>query len=229
MKIIEFTSKGNRKENQDFIAYKQIGDDTGIFVVADGMGGYAKGVEAAQVCAEAIVEYLEAHWHDKVDDDEKLRQAFIYANESLSFKRFALGVKKMGCCLVASLVKDGVISFIWLGDTRGYLFRNGDEIYRTTDHSIVNELAKIKSLRAEDIEKYSNVVTRSMMGDDNLGALEIEKHACLPGDIVFLCSDGLHKEIEPERIIGSDSPMKAMLADTSSRFEDNLTYLEIQI
>lgn len=228
MKIIEFSSKGNRKENQDFIAYKLMGDEAGIFVVTDGMGGYAKGAEAAKVCAEAIVEYFEGHWYDNIDDDEKLRQSFIYANESLSFKRFALGVKTMGCCLVASLIKNGAVRFLWLGDTRGYLFRNGEEIYRTQDHSIVNELAKIKTLRAEDIERYSNVVTRSMMGDDNLGYLKIEKQDYLPGDIIFLCSDGLHKQVEPERIISSDSQMKAMIAEVSSRFDDNFTYLEIQ-
>ena len=55
-----------------------------------------------------------------------------------------------------------------------------------------------------------------------------EKQDYLPGDIVFLCSDGLHKEVEPERVIGSDSQMKAMIAEVSSRFDDNLTYLEIQ-
>ncbi|MDE6718005.1 MAG: hypothetical protein K2J70_07425 [Muribaculaceae bacterium] len=92
----------------------------------------------------------------------------------------------------------------------------------------MNELAKIKTLRAEDIEKYSNVVTRSMMGDDNLEPLEIEKQNYLPGDIVFLCSDGLHKEVEPERVIGSDSLLKTKIADISSRFDDNFTYLEIQ-
>ena len=92
----------------------------------------------------------------------------------------------------------------------------------------MNELAKIKTLRAEDIERYSNVVTRSMMGDDNLGYLKIEKQDYLPGDIIFLCSDGLHKQVEPERIISSDSQMKAMIAEASSGFDDNLTYLEIQ-
>ena len=115
MKIIEFSSKGSRKENQDFIAYRRMGDEAGIFVVADGMGGYAKGAEAAQVCAEAIVEYLEGHWHDNIDDDEKLRQSFIYANESLFIQAICPWCKTMGCCLVASLIKrwSGTLSLAW--------------------------------------------------------------------------------------------------------------------
>ncbi|WP_290077650.1 protein phosphatase 2C domain-containing protein [uncultured Duncaniella sp.] len=82
MKIIEFSSKGSRKENQDFIAYRRMGDEAGIFVVADGMGGYAKGAEAAQVCAEAIVEYLEGHWHDNIDVQPS---AIAYLSLSVKF------------------------------------------------------------------------------------------------------------------------------------------------
>lgn len=229
MKINTYTAKGCRKENQDFLAYRTIGESDGIFVVADGMGGYDKGAEAAKVCVEEVVAYVAGHWEDGGSDAQLLQQAFGYANESLFFKRLALGVKAMGCCIVAALVHDLTVSFLWLGDSRGYLFRNGEELFRTADHSIVSELSKIKSLRAADIEKYSNVVTRSMMGDDKLGPLAVETMHCMPGDILFLCSDGLHKEVEPERIVGPDNQAKAELETAAPRFDDNLSYLEILI
>ena len=53
------------------------------------------------------------------------------------------------------------------------MYRNGAEVYKMQDHSIINELSKIKNLKSSDMDRYSSVVTRSIMGDDKLGKAEV--------------------------------------------------------
>lgn len=77
-------------------------------------------------------------------------------------KRIASTNQKMGCVIAVLLLTDGYAHFTWLGDSRIYMYRNGYEVYRTEDHSIVNELAKIKILSADSYEKYSSIVTNRL-------------------------------------------------------------------
>lgn len=87
----------------------------------------------------------------------------------------ALSVKQMGCVIVVLLIQDEDAYLTWLGDSRIYMFRDGLEVFRTTDHSVVNELSKIKALSVEDIERYSAIVTKSIMGVESLDAAPIRK------------------------------------------------------
>lgn len=227
MTVNEYTTQGGRTENQDFVTHRLVGHEAGIFVVADGMGGYAKGAEAARVCAEAVVDYATSHWDD--DDAQLLRQAFTHANDSLFCKRIALGVRTMGCCIVAALVRHDKVSLLWLGDARAYLIRQGQATFRTTDHSLINQLSEVRPLSADDIEKYAHIVTRSMMGDDDMEPLNVETLPCSPGDVVILCSDGLHKEIDPERILAAGLPLGDTIEKAAPQLDDNASYIEVRL
>lgn len=220
IRIQTFTSKGNRAENQDFIAYQQIGDESGIFVVADGMGGYEHGDIAAKVVAESIVESVSLNWSPDVPS-KILADAMYYANESLSLKRIALGGCKMGAVVCALILLDGKAYMSWLGDSRVYHYSDRIENFCTKDHSMAREFLKINSLKASEIEKYSNIVTRSIMGSVNMDQLEMEVRDCKPGDSFILCTDGLHKSISmPIRL--KDDFCKTLL-DRGDDFNDNAT------
>lgn len=226
MEISKYSNKGCRQENQDFIAYKVLSQASAIFVITDGMGGYSKGDVAAKIVAESIVDYVESNI-DKIPPTPLLKEAVTFSNDSLMLKRLALGTQKMGC-VVAALLLVGADAFMtWLGDSRIYLYRNNHEAYHTEDHSVINELSKIKTLSADCYQKYASIVTRSVMGDDKLGNVEVSHTITEAGDIFVLCTDGLHKEFSVERIVKRDVDLQDFFDKKASNFSDNFSFIKV--
>lgn len=226
MQIFEYTNKGARKENQDYLLYRAIGEDNHIFILADGMGGYTFGDIAAKSVAESIYEYADAHIKDMAPA-EILRQAIPFANEELSLRRFSYGGVKMGAVIVVMLLVGTNAYVTWLGDSRLYQYRKTKLIFQTEDHSMVNDIRKIRFIKPSEYEFYSSVVTRCVMGDDKLGAVEVHTLPVENGDIFYLCSDGIHKVIEPVSLPESDADAKAYLDEQQAQFDDNYSIFRI--
>lgn len=226
IRVETFTSIGNRIENQDFIAYQKIGDEAGVFVVCDGMGGYDHGDVASKIVAESIVESMTMYW-DKATIPELIVDAILYANESLALKKLALACKNMGACMCCVVIDGAKAYFSWFGDCRIYLYRNSVECYCTEDHSMVRDLAKVKALKAEDIEKYSHIVTRSIMGNIKLDPIEMKELVLQPDDKLLLCTDGLHKSVNLP-IRWTDN-LIVELKSRNDNFDDNATCLTIKL
>ncbi len=223
MKVIEYTNKGNREENQDYSSWCLLDDKYAFFVLADGMGGYEHGDIAAKVVVESMLEFA-SHNFSEMPPATLLNESFAYGNDNLMLERIALGAGKMGC-VVAALLISGEDAYIgWLGDSRVYMFRNNQEVFRTTDHSIVNELALIKTLRAEDYERFAAIVTKSIMGDDKLDEVPICKIHILTGDKFVLCSDGFHKEIPIVDALDFNQELRECLEAKASSIHDNFTF-----
>lgn len=230
MRVFEYTNKGNRECNQDYVVHELLSPSSAIFVVADGMGGYAHGEIASKLAAQSIVEYVESN-EDRLSPAEMLREAVSYANESLMLKRIALGGEKMGTVIALLYVKDNSAFISWKGDSRVYLYRDGQEVYRTEDHSIINELSKIQSLKleAQTIEKYASIVTQSIMGDDKLGKTSVAKVELTQKDIFVLCTDGYHKEISMQYALTYDGSQKDVLDDKAENISDNYSFIKVEI
>lgn len=228
MRIFEYTNKGSREENQDFVVHGSLPDDSAVFIVADGMGGYTDGAAASRVVSEAILDYIEMNF-DKFTPAELLKEAIPFANDALMLKRIALAAKKMGSVITVLLVSGGYAYLTWLGDSRIYMYRDGQEVYRTEDHSIVNELAKIKTLRASSYEKYASIVTKSIMGDDPVDVAPIRKIETEVGDVFVLCTDGFHKEIDMRRVLEYDDSKKEELDAIANSISDNFSFIKVEI
>jgi len=138
MKVFEFTHPGRRDENQDYAIHKFLNDSVSVFVVCDGMGGYSNGGIAAHTVADAIVDYIDTHISE-LNCSSLLKSALNYANEELYVKRLSLGCKEMGCVVACLLISDMTAYMVWLGDSRIYAFRGTKEIFRSEDHSLLNE------------------------------------------------------------------------------------------
>lgn len=227
-KVIEYTDKGSREENQDYSSWVSLSDISSIYVLADGMGGYDYGDVAARMVVESIIEFASQNL-DKCSPVELIRESLSFANDCLMLKKMALSVRQMGCVVVVLLIHDDTAYLTWLGDSRIYMFRDGLEVFRTTDHSIVNELSKIKALSAEDLEKYSAIVTKSIMGVESLDEAPIRKVKTKENDVFVLCSDGVHKEFSISAL--ANSPDKALqeLIYSSDRAKDNLSFIRVEI
>jgi serine/threonine protein phosphatase PrpC len=228
MKIYEYTNKGSREVNQDFVTHSVISSNTAIMVVADGMGGYSFGEIASQVISESIVEFVRMNISN-FSPTELLKESIIYANDCLMLKRLSLGAKSIGAVVSVLLTIENEAYFTWLGDSRLYLYRDGIEVYRTQDHSVINELSKIKNLNSSDIDRYSSVVTRSIMGDDRLGKVEVSHVSAQQRDIFVLCTDGFHKELAMSNATEYNDSYKDLLDSKSANISDNYSFIKFEV
>ena len=131
MTITEYTNKGSRNQNQDYVTHELLENNHAIFVVADGMGGYSHGDVASRLVADAIIDCVSSHYLQEADVVHLMAEAYDYANDTLAIKRIAMGGCEMGT-VVVSLYYDGHAAHItWLGDSRCYLFRNGKQLFCT--------------------------------------------------------------------------------------------------
>ncbi len=228
MKYFEYTNKGNREENQDYIVHSSLPEDSDIFIVADGMGGYSNGAIASKVVSNAIIEFVGINFK-QYKPLEILREAISFANDALMLERMASTNQKMGCVIAVLLLSDGYAYLAWLGDSRIYMYRNGQEVYRTEDHSLVNDLAKTKALSADSYEKYSSIVTKAIMGENPVSEAPIRKVAIENGDVFILCTDGYHKELDMIYATRFDESNKDYLEHKASTISDNFSFIKVEI
>lgn len=229
MTVLEYTNKGCRESNQDYMKSCSLNEGAAIYVVSDGMGGYAHGDLASRIVSESVIDFVSEHIN-QMTPGQMLTAAFEFANESLGLKRMSLNAKEMGCVLVALLIIDDIAYMAWLGDSRIYVFRDDKEVYRTEDHSMVTELSKIKSLSLEDIERYSSIVTRAIMGKDENVKPSLMKMVVQKGDVFVLCSDGLHKQCPIQELqTPSDAELTQRLDSKFNIMDDNYTFIKVTI
>ncbi len=193
-----------REENQDAgIAWRGEGNEVAV-IVSDGMGGHAAGREAAEIvvrsCLEAIRNRVDQDWesvlHDAIDTAHRAVLEAVRGNDGLS----------MGATAALAVV-DGfsvapVLHVAHVGDSRVYLCR-GRSLYRlTADHSLVAQMVRDGLLGEAEAFGHpdSNVIQRAV-GQEKPLEPEVQQPMPLdPGDVVLLCSDGLHGALPDERI-----------------------------
>jgi serine/threonine protein phosphatase PrpC len=160
-------------------------------LVADGVGGAAAGEVASATTAYVV----SATALSAPDDDpvEMLRGAIRLAQEQV-----ALGVARdpnragMATTLTAVATDGERFALAHLGDSRGYVFRDGTLTRISRDHTWVQRLVDEGSLVEEDVpyHPWRNVVTRSVNGDPTENG-DVGELALVPDDRVLLASDGL--------------------------------------
>ena len=186
------TDPGNvREANEDAILDRP---QSGLWVVADGMGGH----EAGEVASGAIVAGLS----QVVDIDQAskfvdaVEDCLIEVNRRLFAASSSQG-KVMGSTVAAVLALPGHCLCMWAGDSRVYRLRNFELQELTTDHSEVEELIAEGSLARADADGYpgENVITRAVGGEEDL-FLEVKLFEMAHKDRYLLCSDGLYKDVK---------------------------------
>lgn len=189
-----------RDGNEDSLLHRP-GD--GLFAVADGMGGHAAGEVASRLAVEAVEESLSdvgvLPAADRVTEavEEANRRILRDADEHP-------GRSGMGTTLTAlALVPDGRWRIGHVGDSRAYLFRDGELRQLTTDHSWVGRKVAAGELTKEEARRHpmSSVLERAL-GTSRRVEVDVEEGRARPGDLFLLCSDGL-TDMLPDSEIGS--------------------------
>jgi serine/threonine protein phosphatase PrpC len=179
--------------------------DTGLFIVADGMGGHAAGEVASRIAVESIVEImLEAEDPDEtrllvsVDDPaDRIRERLRYAMNQASV-RIRKAVEKepaysgMGTTVVVLLVEGDQAHMAHVGDSRIYLVRDGQIQRLTRDHTVVQQEIDAGRLTPELARTvpHKNILTKSV-GYHGPVDPDATTRGIEPGDLFVLCTDGL--------------------------------------
>lgn len=185
-----------RQVNQDT---PLLADNVQLWAVADGMGGHRGG----EVASELAVRSLSANYGHNGRDLDALFAAANEANAAVNdAARQDPDLRGMGTTLVAiALTDDDELAYVNIGDSRIYLFRDGELSRLTEDHSLVEEMVREGTITPEEARSHPrrNVVTRALGID---AAARFDGNTIVPytGDRYVLCSDGLFNEVDDERI-----------------------------
>ena len=142
---------------------------------------------------------------------KELAMAVAMANARLQEKIIANpAVEGMGTTLTALLWSDGRAGVCHIGDSRGYLLRDGELYQITHDHTLVQSLVDEGRISADDVSTHPqrSLLLRALDGR-TMAEPDLSVHESLPGDRYLLCSDGLSGVVSDET-----------LRDTLSTIED---------
>lgn len=186
-----------RKVNED--AYLDF-DQIGLWAVADGMGGH----EAGDVASKIIVDTLR-EISPPTDMDNFLASVKSALNQAHRRIRDESARhyhhRTIGSTVVVLVIHKDRVACIWVGDSRIYRMRDSRLQQLTRDHSHVQDLVDQGLLAAEKANEHplSNVITRAIGSSDKL-AIDVEIFTVQAGDVFLLCSDGLTKMVDDEKL-----------------------------
>jgi len=175
--------------------------DLGLLAVADGMGGHQAGEIASQIALKTLKEGLLS-----VRGKEPmpcLESAAALANEKVySSSMTNYEWEGMGTTLTALWVVNDKGYLVHIGDSRAYLFRNGQLQHLTDDHSYVGELIRSGSLTFDEARRHPrrNILTRAL-GTERTVDIDSKELALIRGDLILLCTDGLYEVIPDSELV----------------------------
>ena len=165
-----------RPANEDHFGYDE---GLGVFVVCDGMGGHAAGEVASQIAVDTVLGFFrerkpsvqESPYLDDAPLGARLlAEAVKKANQAiLDYADEHKNTSGMGTTLVAARFYDGVFSIANVGDSRIYLFREGQLLQLTEDHSLVMEQVRRGMITLDQAKRSSaqNIITRALGTDES--------------------------------------------------------------
>ncbi len=176
-----------------------------LVAVADGMGGHFGGEVASRLCVENLAKeiaiQLQAPGNGQPELFTALRNAITTTHNAVFAHAQSYAESRvMGTTLTAALLHGSRAELAQVGDSRAYLFRDGNLILLTQDQTIGNQLRR----RGEDPAKVDAQIQEMLI--QAVGAQEEIDIAMTvvdlePQDLLLVCCDGLHKVVSPEDIV----------------------------
>ena len=236
-----------REQNEDAFL---VDSETGLFVVADGMGGHAGGGTASSIAVETIQKSVRAarevaspavaapspkdasHYPGvlRLAVEAASREIYRAAQEDPS-------LAGMGTTVTSALVVGRTAFLAHVGDSRLYLLRGGRIFQLSEDHSLVNEQLKAGAITESEARssRFRNIITRSVGFEEgvlvDVVGFDVEK-----GDVLVLCSDGLSNLVSDSEILEIASRVQLweaperLVALTNERGgDDNITVIVVKV
>ena len=203
LRLAMHTHVGLVRDNNEDAAGHQWLSDGGLFViVADGMGGHEAGEVASGLAVEVLCDYVDRE--QSADPRERLYDGLMAANQAILDEGNAQGRRGMGTTAVAAIVVGPQVYVGLVGDSRLYHIRKGHLVWRTLDHTRVQNLIDKGEINEADARDHpeAGMLTRALghsrmaNGDDLVPDVFAEPIELETGDAVVMCSDGLHDLVE---------------------------------
>lgn len=195
---------GNRSSNQDRCLVEKIPGYV-LLVVADGMGGHARGDLAAQVTVDSLSRSLQRARLPIDDPQAFLKQAIHTAHLDVvdAGRSHNPPITPRTTC-VACLVRNDTAWWAHVGDSRLYLLRTGTLLKRTRDHTPVEDLLQSGLVSEEELRNHPlrNSVNRCLGGAPRFPEISFDQETLVAEDTLLLCSDGLWSAV-PEPVLVS--------------------------
>lgn len=231
---------GDRKKNQDslIILNKQ---DTVLMVLGDGLGGRPGG----ELASAQLIEVASRLFNEQtipIQDPVQFMQDIMQTTHQQIVEHGAAQEPPVnpGTTAVLCLMQRGFAWWSHVGDSRLYLFRNGEFVERTLDHSVVENMKAGGKLDSDSSgHPLRNVVTRCLgMSQNPPIATMSQKVALKPGDVMLLCSDGFWEPLGEKSMARHlfDGRLQAALDKMAEQAErisapdsDNVSAIALQV
>jgi PPM family protein phosphatase len=202
----------------------------GLFVLADGLGGYNAGEVASTMAVSSLLsclgaELAQAHRSEdgNFDPARALREALIARNEEIFHAALHSSMYEgMATTAVVAWFLGGRLWVAHAGDSRLYRFRGGALEQVTRDHSFSQELLDAGMISEDEARALpaKNLVTRAVGASPSLEP-EVHEYELQAGDIILLCSDGLTEMVSNEDISAMMGADEHNIAQAARRLVEN--------
>jgi len=204
--VYQASRRGGRPYNEDRVAYAYTSESL-LMVLADGMGGHSNGEVASQLTVQVISSLFQSRAKPLLPDMSSFLLDGMYAahdaiNEYALRKRMA-DPPRTTC--VVCVVQKGMACWAHVGDSRLYHFSRRDALFRTHDHSAVQQLFDDGVITEEEMgthpdrNKLYNSIGGYMLPD-----IELDQPAKLhDGDVLMLCTDGVWPELTASEMLST--------------------------
>ncbi len=233
--------RNERRKNEDYI---WVDEQTGLYIVADGMGGQEAGEIASELASNTIGDTLKSELGKTTDPAaEAIEQMMMTAVEAankivVKAARAADQRRKMGATVVIAVLQSATAYISHAGDARAYLARGATIMQLTRDDSWIAELTAEGLVSKEEAKGhiYEHIVTKAI-GQETELIPSFAEVTLTPGDWLLLCSDGLWNMVEDEDILAilqqaKDDPQQAVedlvAAANDAGGKDNISIVAIK-
>lgn len=237
------SDKGGRVENQDNYGYAQ-NEMGSLAIVCDGVGGSKGGGRASQMAVEiTVTAFNNESCIANIEQAQSFLESTINAvHQAICQEAEIQNLPGMATTIAIAFVINRIENYsrtaliAHVGDSRVYHLRKGRVLYRTKDHSLIEELLETKAITKQEATTHpsAHVITRAlgMQGQDVIVPSIAVWEQLYANDIILLCSDGVWnmlKDKELARFAFLPEPVSSIIKTVNERGEqeggnhDNVT------
>ncbi len=197
--VFQVSRKGGREKNEDRMGYCYT-RDSGLFVLADGMGGHPEGEVAAQLALQTVSALFQREARASVKDVPGFLTASLMAahHQIIRYASDKGMLDTPRTTLVVAVVQDGCATWIHCGDSRLYVVRDGALLTRTRDHSYIEH----QMPGVAQMGRINRNILFTCLGSPTRPVFDVTGPVALKqGDKILLCSDGLWGTLDEAEIV----------------------------